>query len=183
MKKCFILLSVFICVSCATKQRFISVDNAMSYKIKKIESNHILYFIYAQRNDTIFQIISLKDTINCDFETIKVGNKYQLDLIKIFPNDLFRIGYDEARQYAKESVFFGTDKKTHFSLYVATNLNGLNFSNSQESIENIIDRFCYVEIMPNHIRTKRNFRNIFSSNKKGRISMILYIKDLPIGEI
>ena len=182
MKKCFVLLSMFIWVSCASQQQFISKDNAMSYKIKKIENSHTLYFIYAQRNDTLFQIISLMDTVSSDFEAIKTGNKYQLDLIKIYPNDLLRIGYNGARQNAKGSVFFCTDKKTHYSLYVATNLSGLNILDSQQSIENIIDRFCYVEIMPNHVRTKRNFRNILRSNKKV-INMILYIKDLPISEI
>ena len=182
MKKCFILFSVFICVSCAPKQRFISVDNAMFYKINKIESNHILYFIYAQRNDTIFQIISLKDVISSDFEAIKIGNKYQLDLIKIFPNDLFWKRFDEAPRDAKESIWFGESKKTHFSLYVATNLDGLSISYSIQSIENIKDRFCYVEITPNHVRTKRNFRNILRSNKKS-LRLILYIKDPPMSEI
>ena len=140
--KYFILLSIFICVSCVAKQQFATnpqPDN--TYKIKSIESNDVIYIIHAKNNGHNFKIISLKDTINSDFETIKVGNKYQLDLMKIFPNDLINRGLHRSRENAIDSCLVSIDKKTHFSLYVAQNLNGLNISNFRQSEETIIDRF------------------------------------------
>jgi len=181
--KNFILLFLLFCGSCAHQQQFVSTgSNILPYKITKIENNNILYTIHAQRNDSTFKILSLINSLDADLKPIEIGKKYQLDLMKIYPNDLIRKRYDEARQDVQEYVLFGRDKKTHFSLYVATNLNGLNVSNDQQRRENVIDRFSYVEIMPNHVKTKRSFKNMLML-KKGGLNMIVYIKSPTISDI
>ena len=153
----FILFFMFICVSCLPTKQFVSTDNAISYKIKKIESNHIINYIHAQRNDTTFRIISIIDTIYSDFETIKIGNYYQLDLMKVYPNDLIEKGIDEAKLGAIDGCFLDTDKKTHYTLYVAKNLNGLSVSNNQQSEKDIVEKFSIYTIFCDACKKKYKF--------------------------
>ena len=171
--KYFISLSVFICISCVSKQQFVSnlqLDN--TYKIKSIESNDVIYIIRAESNGNNFKVISLKDTVNFDFETIKVGNKYQLDLVKVFPNDLVSRGLQRGRENAIDSCLVGIDKKTHFSLYVAQNLTGLNISNFRQSEEIIIDRFSITSFVGGGGCNGRNcsFVQLFIRDNLGSVS-------------
>jgi hypothetical protein len=94
------------------------------YKIKRIINYCELFDIVdAQKNDTIFRIISLKDTVSTNIKPLEVGKKYHLDLIQIYPNPIIEQGVGNVEIGAIDSFFIGFPKKCS-RLYVATNLNG-----------------------------------------------------------
>ena len=149
-----------------------------TYKIKDIDCYNAVCFIDAQRNDSIFSIVSLIDSANPCFNPIEIGKRYSLDLIKIFPNEAFHVGLSEAeRQNATTRLLF-RDERIHSSLYVATNLNGLSFSDSPLSIEEIKSRFSYVKVMSTlREAERRRFLWGYSRRRSAPISLIgiLYI--------
>ena len=127
--KYLIIFTVAItCISCfQTKHVVLSenrIEQAIPYKIKRIIDYCELFdIIDAQRNDTIFRIISLKDTIETDIKQIKVGKKYHLNLIQIYPNPIIEQGIGNAGVGAMDSFFINFPKKCS-RLYVVSNLNG-----------------------------------------------------------
>jgi len=100
------------------------------YRISKIKNEKSFFVIYAQRNDSTFKIVSAKETGNLHCKKIKVKNKYNLELRKIFPLDSI-MGYAIAPNlgvvftYGEENKIVHREKKSHFTIYHATNLKGL----------------------------------------------------------
>ena len=124
------------------------------YRIKKIVDEETFFIIYAVRNDSTFKIISdavgplsrlcidkndstfkivsvaVEDsTTDFDGEKIRVGKSYTLDLKKTFPGAMdppnpgirgIGIGIGNGK-FATIDV----EKKSHYALYFARNLNGL----------------------------------------------------------
>jgi len=176
MTKYFLLPAIFICVSCAHKQ-FVPFDNN-TYIVKSISCDDNVCFIEVQRTDSIFVVVSLVDSVNFGLIPIEVGKRYHLDLIKIYPNEAFRNNFDEAEKQNVSTRLFGANERTHNSLYVATNLNGLSPSDNQLSIEDIRNRFSYVGFMPYHAYEKKRFLWVLSRRKKANpLSGVLYIKE------
>lgn len=88
MKKIFIPLILFATlVSFLSPEKKIQERNSTKYLIKKIESKHNWYFIYAFRNDTTFKIISKKEQgiIQLGWEKVVVGNYFNFELNSIIP--------------------------------------------------------------------------------------------------
>jgi len=155
--KCSIILFIIICLSCSQTKHILSVDknreNNMMYKIKETYNHEFFDIIYAQKNDSIFKIISIRnDTVTQNLKPLEVGKKYQLDLIRIYPdynNEKTKIG-------AKDSCLMGIEKKSHFSLYSATNLNGLYLSETSKDITEVVSKFSIYAVLGDAVQRNKN---------------------------
>ena len=142
----FLLGIIYICIACSQTKHIFSKDKNepdMMYKIKETYNHELFDIIYAQKNDSLFKIISLRDTIMSDLKPLEIGKKYPLNLIRIYPdynNEPTKIG-------AKDSCLMGVEKKSHFSLYSATNLNGLFLSETNKNIMEIVNKFSVYPVL------------------------------------
>ena len=134
----FVSLLVSINRSCISAQKILGRNT--NYKIKRIdENNDCAYIIDATRNDTIFRIISTKTTDNeVVVEGIKIGESYLLKLRKVYPSTE-GLRADTAKINFRDSCFIITDKSTHYSLYIAENLNGIGLTENIKSITEIVN--------------------------------------------
>ena len=124
----FILL-ILGCISCNQTRNMIQDDifeTSELYRISKIKNEKSFHVIYAERNDSIFQIFSNKTIASFDScEKIKKGQWYNLRLKKILPPDsLLRMPYHynigiktSWDKYIKEEY--------HSTVYEANNLMSL----------------------------------------------------------
>ncbi len=151
-----IILFLIACLSCSQTRDILSFDKKKSenkmYKIKETYTHELFDIIYAQKNDSLFKIISPRDnTINIsDLKPLEIGQKYQLDLICIYPN------YDNEKTKigAKDSCLMGIEKKSHFSLYSTTNLNGLYLLEVNKTITEIVNKFSIYTILGDAVQKK-----------------------------
>jgi len=113
-------------------QVFANDNNSSQYKITKIKGLKKCYLIYAQRNDSVFKIISDKKNCTIKADKIKIKSDYSLKLTKIFPLDSL-LGVAVMPNLAitglgiKGGDVVFIDDETHNTLYVADNLIGLRF--------------------------------------------------------
>ena len=89
-----VLTCLFVFTSCSVTNTKSSSNT--DYKVKQIEENKFLYIIDVTRNDSIFRIISPKEIVDENFEKIKVGNKYPLNLLRLYPNEFVQRRGSEA---------------------------------------------------------------------------------------
>ena len=155
----FLLICLLIFTSCSVTNTKSSSNT--DYKVKKIESNHFLYIIDVTRNDSTFRVISPKENFDESFEKIKVGRKYPLNLLQLYPNE-FVVGKDNEAK-GKPKDFIDINKKTHYKLYIASNLNGLYISDIIKDTEELIKKFGV-------------FTFFCDACKKKKYSYILYMK-------
>jgi len=120
---------IIICLSCSTIK---TETYSNLYRIKKIEHYQNYYVVYAARNDSTFKVVSNIDELkeNTDQKKICVGEKYSLNLQLIFPLDSL-FGVQVMPNLGIQGIGFRggvvtIDKRTHYKLYKATNLYGLN---------------------------------------------------------
>ena len=129
------LLLLFVFISCISSKSFVSPDNSRLYKIERIKNNKYEYIIYAHRNDSTFKIVSYKDTINSNCEKIKVGGEYNLMIKQIYPQDSL-FGYAlvgdilRIKPSSKDGKIIQPEKKSHYKIYMALNLEGLCLINN-----------------------------------------------------
>jgi hypothetical protein len=131
--KYYIFLILFFCISCSQTRYGISLKEdhpSALYNINKIETHRSYYIIYAQKNDSLFKIISEKEVDAEDGIKIKRGKSYELNLRKTFPVDSI-FGFALAPnlgiigiEMPDESIV-NVEKKSHYSLYRSDNLKGL----------------------------------------------------------
>jgi hypothetical protein len=130
-----------LAVSCKNSQSAISMaqnkvesdDLINKYKILKInEVEGKVYIIYAQKGDSIYKIVSVKEkypSILC--AAVKVDNLIPLNLIQIFPQksilgvELSGSYYSTVKGLNVNDVMVEVDEKSNNALYKAANLNGL----------------------------------------------------------
>ena len=145
-----IVLFVIIWLSCSQTKYIGSIDkNAEQntlYKIKKIVDYGLFDVIYAQKNDSLFKIISLSDTIISNLKPLEVGEKYSLDLMRIYPNPIIQKTVQDAKIGAIDSCFMSIEKKAHNNLYFAVNLNGLFLSENNRDTTEIMNKFSIYTI-------------------------------------
>ncbi|WP_455584679.1 hypothetical protein [Bacteroides sp.] len=104
-----------------------------SLKINRINNIKSYYIIYAQRNDSVFKIVSRKqDNSNNSCKKIEVGKSYLLNLRVIFPLDSiwgFKImnPLDVSDMVLEEGVTIKIEKSSHYKIYESENLNGLYY--------------------------------------------------------
>lgn len=137
-----LLLWVFIAltVSCSIiRSQPSSQDNrelTMRYKIKRIKRHKTHCIIYAARNDSTFKIISwVGSSPVYDGEKIKVGESYQIELDTVFSLDHFlgipvapNAGIERGIHITRDGMNYihvKAERKSHNSLYIARNLNGV----------------------------------------------------------
>lgn len=126
------IISLFVGCSTTKDVDFIDAVNVDSiYKIRRVINVKPYYIIHAQRNDSTFKIISeIDNNLSSRCRKIKVGNKYILNLVKLFPLDSV-FGKPIAPNLGIVDFELGhgrvvrIDKETHYKIYKATNLNGL----------------------------------------------------------
>lgn len=134
--KYIICVISFILVSCS-QTRLLSSDmqepkDMSLFYIQSIDCNDFLYIINAQRNDSIFQIISMKNNIRSKSEDIVIKEKYYLDLKLVYPM-IYNI---EEKESAIDSCFLSLNRKSHYSLYIARNLDSLTLTENENNTEN-----------------------------------------------
>lgn len=128
----FILLLCFFvsCVHTRDIKQIDSLETSKLYRISKIKHEKSFFVIYAERNDSTFKIVSSKNEETSKCKKIKFNRKYNLELRKIFPMDSL-FGFALAPNHAivftmgKEEKIVHREKKSHFWIYCADNLNGL----------------------------------------------------------
>ena len=97
-----------------------------------MDRNDLLSIMNAQRNDSIFQIISMKNNIRSKSEDIVIKGKYYLDLKLVYPM-IYNI---EEKESAIDSCFLSLNRKSHYSLYIARNLDSLTLTENENNTEN-----------------------------------------------
>lgn len=143
-----ILIIVISFISCSQTKHIVLTESSIKqivpfvpYKIKRITNYCELFdIIDAQRNDTIFRIISLKDTISTNIKLLEVGKKYHLDLIQIYPNPITEQGVGNAKIGAIDSFFIDFQKKC-FRLHIAANLNGAFLLENNKDHTELMNKF------------------------------------------
>ena len=139
MMRYLILLFIFLLVSCVhTKKVRVNngIQNDVCYKIIKIKSKKPCHTIYAKRNDSIFKIYSTDGDSNNKHmcEKIKVRKCYKLNLVKISPPDSI-LGLavhnplDIGMMVDENGEAVTLEKKSHYVVYGASNLEGLYIHN------------------------------------------------------
>ena len=129
MKNLFYLFAIICIFSCSqTKSIISSGDNANSklYTIIKIQNDYGFKFIYAQRGDSIFKIMTdRKHPKPSNSKKIKIGEKYNLDLSVISLSSAslhvrlyFRVGAGAQRKTPR------LKKEFHNATYKAKNIHG-----------------------------------------------------------
>lgn len=138
-----ILFTMAVFIVCSAGKSSSSIKNgehASLYQIKKIKNEKTFYIIYAVRNDSTFKIISHTDTVAFNCKKIKTGNKYTLELKKIFPDDtLFGMPVFPnlgIKGYSVNGVKVITlEKEAHNKIYTALNLSGLCIINDNTPVQ------------------------------------------------
>ena len=127
-----VLTSLVACSTVQDTQRFYrEKESASLYKIMKIKDRKTYFILYAAHNDSTFKIIGDIDTsIAYRGEKVRVGQSYHLDLMKALPPDSL-LGMPVAPNLGVKGIsgrdgrIIRVEKRTHHTLYNATNLNGL----------------------------------------------------------
>jgi hypothetical protein len=154
--KYFAILLVIFCLSCSQTKHIVSVggktEKEVMYKIKQIENHELFDFVYAQKNDSLFKIISLRDTTIPNLIPLEVGKKYQLGLIRIYPDD----DNKKTKIGTRDSCLVSIEKKSHYSLYSATNLNGLFLSETNKDITEVVSKFSIYAVLGDAVQRNKN---------------------------
>lgn len=135
----YIFLLLIVCYACSQTKHAISDNNIPdnTYKIGKIVDEKSYFIIYAQRNDSIFKIVSQKQEIKrIPCVNIEVGKSYNLRLRIIFPHDSI-LGYktmnnlDISGTVLKGGVTVTIEERSHYRIYESEDLSGLCYQLSQ----------------------------------------------------
>ncbi|GHV36606.1 hypothetical protein FACS1894178_7990 [Bacteroidia bacterium] len=148
-KSIFLLFSIlfYITLSCTSaKKTVVRYENAL-YKVKKIYNRPLYDLIYAEKNDSLYQIISFKDIVDTNNSTIEINKKYHLNLIKLYPNPITHRRADSIWENAIDSITWFVYKKMHYCIYTATNLNGSVLLDNDKSNIEVLSKFRYCEII------------------------------------
>ena len=108
----------------------------LEYKIKRIKRYESYCIIYAARNDSTFKIISWAGSSPIDHgEKIKVRESYPLELETVYPLSRFlgipmapNAGIEKGLHITRDGINYiwvKAERKSHNSLYIARNLNGV----------------------------------------------------------
>lgn len=129
MKYIFLLLIFFMSCTQIKNVPLKNYESTQLFEILKIKENKSYYIVYAQRNDSLFKILSDKNKRDAALKEIRVKEKYVLELIRIFPTDTL-LGLPVApnlgiKYILKDNTSIGIEGKFHNAIYRAKNLDGL----------------------------------------------------------
>lgn len=132
MKSLFLSILIIFFYSCSDVKQVVKEDSTNSFYIDKIDSNNDWSFIYTNRNDSVFLIVSKRaEIINPNWEEIKVGNYYNLNLTSIIPvingTKLFPINYldFEGISLDEKTTVNINPEMGIYDIYSSKNLKGL----------------------------------------------------------
>lgn len=130
--KYYIILIVLLCASCSQTKNIVQGNQSLLYRITKIKKEKSIFIIYAERNDSLFKIVSennKKNILNC--EEIRKGEYYNLKLDVIYPVEYYPLlGIKGSGNFLDvvftiNNIAVPLEEKSHYKLYKAENLNGL----------------------------------------------------------
>jgi hypothetical protein len=130
----YLLASIALLFSCSSTKKAMTVNNGdTNYCVKKIDKNNSWYIIYAERNDTLFKIVSYaENSIDQNCRKIIVGGKYDFELkskkenapiiggIKLDP-----VGYTGCYIFDKETTICLEPKRGIYDLFFTNDLKGI----------------------------------------------------------
>lgn len=139
MTRYIILFIITSIVSCKTANynatSSCKFDN--KYKIKRVKKINNstgggdVYLIHAERNDSIFKILTSceHDAKSTELDKIKIGNEYMLELKKIYPIDTIVNTHIAPNLGIKGMIYYGKriniQKSSHNSIYFTNDINGI----------------------------------------------------------
>lgn len=145
MREIIYIFFALIVFSCSSSKKTIQNDIS-KYRIKKITSKNSWYVIYAEKQDSLYKIVTGKEKGDNDCQKIAVGKYYDLELksrrenipviggIKLKPVNYLDV---KSSSYDKEGVeCYSYDKKTEictepqkgiYDVYYTEDLKGLCF--------------------------------------------------------
>lgn len=108
----------------------------LSLNIDSISSYKKFYLIYAHNDTLAYEIISLKkkDISITNNDSIKIGNKYNLSIIDLFPEESKSIpGFgiipkDVTGGYLLYDAYIPFEQKFHYTIYEVINLDGIQLT-------------------------------------------------------
>ena len=132
----YVLFSVILLLfySC-TKKIIRAINSDSTYLIKKIYKKNSWYIIYAERNDTLYKIVSMDDdSIKNKYEKIIIGKRYDFNLHSKKENaptiggvKLAPVGYTGCYEFDNKTIICLEPKKGIYDLYITESLRGLCF--------------------------------------------------------
>lgn len=134
MKNLIYLASVILFFSCVSTRKAMTVKNVdTNYSIKKINKNNSWYIIYAERNDTLFKIVSYaENSIGQNCKKIVVNGKYDFELKSKKENapiiggvKLDPVGYTGCYVFDKETTICLEPKRGIYDLFFTNDLKGI----------------------------------------------------------
>ena len=130
----FIMLLMLTNVSCKqTKEINSNIPGNDLFRIKSISEKKHVYIIYAERNDSVFKILSERNEYNRNIECakIKTNKYYKLEIRATLPSRSIASGL-AVSQLSYNGLIIKVEKKSHNTLYVVDNLDGLCLKLEQE---------------------------------------------------
>lgn len=129
--KYILILSAILLASCAPK---LKPSATTSYYVYKVDSINTYYLIYAKKNDSLYKIVSKKESVGGCSE-IKEKNSYDFKLKSLLKNRFKNTSFPKPMGDANITCFTFEDdtqickEKDIFDLYFADNLKGLCLTN------------------------------------------------------
>lgn len=127
----YIIIAFYSCSSVNKSHDTYQIDQKENYFVSKIDSINNYYLIYAERNDTIFKIVSKKSKNFKECNKVEQQNKYKFSLVS-YRENAFKINGVSTIPLNVQG--FGVDEDTFimlegekgiFDIYFPTNVEGL----------------------------------------------------------
>ena len=145
MRLRYIILCFFFLFSCNARgndtpsfyknEKNIENDSSNIYRIIKIDSTDSIYIILAQRDKSIYKIISFKDSSECSIR-IDLGKSYKLELKSVFPDNYFQKDRIHFVRYGSVNVPLGGEKGEVWDIFSVQDLKGLCLSSRLSCFNN-----------------------------------------------
>ena len=141
------LISLVLTIYCLLKKDVINsndiekndaLENNSTFKIIRIDSIENVYLIYAERNDSIFKIMSKKEDVsNC--QPLSEGEFYKLKIISWFLPEEFHVKMRVAGVKFENTLIEIEKDSVVCDLFTTENLEGLCYFPSSIEKDNIVD--------------------------------------------
>jgi len=119
------LFLLVLCYSCqSSRHNNVGISNDL-FKIINIKlQKDSIFIIEATKNNLMYKILSVSDSIPLNSKKIEKGKYYDLQLKRIYPQEksMFNLGI---KIVIYGNYKFKVEKKYHYSLYKAINLDGI----------------------------------------------------------
>lgn len=125
MKTIYVFLILFVLIGLLFKNdEYQQSFNENEFTILKIDSIKHIYVVYAEKNDSIYKILSKKESCN-DCQPIEVGCKYSLKLDSYFLPEEFHIKM-RMTGVSYDGVIINIERDSIVSdLFITNNLKGI----------------------------------------------------------